>query len=198
MMKKPYSESCDQNKDAILSVISPILSTVRSVLEIGSGTGQHAIFFAEKMPHLIWHTSDCQEYLSGINGWLDDVKVENVIAPVELDVNHSAWPKQKVDAVFTANSVHIMNQDEVTLLIEGSATALKSKGSLLIYGPFNYDGNYTSASNERFDQWLKDRNALSGIKDFETVNLLALKHGLSLMKDYSMPANNRILHFVKT
>jgi len=196
-MKKPYSESCDQNKEAILSVISPILSTVSSVLEVGSGTGQHAIHFAKKMPHLSWHTSDRQDYISGIECWLNEAKVENVIAPVVLNVNHSIWPEQKVDAVFTANSVHIMNQDEVTLLIEGSAAALTLKGCFLIYGPFNYDGNYTSESNERFDQWLKDRDGRSGIKDFEEISRLALANGLSLKKDYEMPANNRILHFVK-
>ena len=197
MIKKPYSESCDQNKEVILAVISPILSTVISVLEIGSGTGQHAIFFAEKMSHLIWHTSDCRDYLEGINCWLDEAKVENIIAPVELNVSHSKWLEKKMDAIFTANSVHIMSKGEAEDLIKGSAAVLKSNGSLLIYGPFNYDGNYTSESNKKFDQWLKHRDKLSGIKDFETINGLALDNGLSLKEDYEMPANNRVLHFVK-
>ena len=198
MINKPYSESSDQNKDVICEVISPILSDVSSVLEIGSGTGQHAIFFAEKMPHLIWYTSDRQDYISGINCWLEDTKVSNVVAPVELDVNNSIWPLQKMDAVFTANTVHIMSQDEVGHFIKGSSAVIKPGGHLLIYGPFNYNGNYTSDSNERFDQWLKSWDPLSCIKDFESVQKLALQNGLSLQKDYAMPANNRILHFVKT
>ena len=110
MINKPYSESSDQNKDVILEVISPILSGVASVLEIGSGTGQHAIFFAEKMSHLTWHTSDRQEYITGINSWLDGASINNAMRPVELDVSCSTWPKQKMDAVFTANTVHIMSQ----------------------------------------------------------------------------------------
>ncbi len=198
MINKPYSESSDQNKDVILEVISPILSGVASVLEIGSGTGQHAIFFAEKMPHLIWNTSDRHDYITSINCWINDARVDNVVAPVELDVSNSVWPSKKMDAVFTANTVHIMNQDEVENLIKGCSTMIKPGGHLLIYGPFNYNGNYTSDSNERFDQWLKSRNALSCIKAFETVCALALESGLSLKKDYAMPANNRILHFIKT
>lgn len=196
-MNKPYSESCDQNKDSILSVIAPLFSTVSNVLEIGSGTGQHAIYFSEKMPHLTWYTSDCREHIEGINCWLDDATVENIIPPIELDVTKSKWPEQKMDAVFTANSVHIMGQEDVKFLIKGSAEMLHSEGSLLIYGPFNYNGNYTSDSNENFDQWLKARDVLSGIKDFEAINALALENGLALKKDYEMPANNRILHFVK-
>ena len=197
MINKPYSESSDQNKDVICEVISPILSDVSSVLEIGSGTGQHAIFFAEKMPHLIWYTSDRQDYISGINCWLEDTKVSNVVAPVELDVNNSIWPLQKMDAVFTANTVHIMSQDEVEHLIKGSSVVIKPGGHLLIYGPFNYNGNYTSESNEKFDQWLKSRDVLSCIKAFEAVRELALENGLLLKKDYAMPANNRILHFIR-
>ncbi len=197
MKNKPYSESSDQNKDVICEVISPILSGVTSVLEIGSGTGQHAVFFAEKMPHLMWYTSDRQDYISGINCWLEDTKVSNVVAPVELDVSNSIWPLQKMDAVFTANTVHIMSQDEVEHLIKGSSAVIKPGGHLLIYGPFNYNGNYTSASNEKFDQWLKSRDVLSCIKAFEAVRELALENGLLLKKDYAMPANNRILHFIR-
>ena len=197
MKNKPYSESSDQNKDVICEVISPILSGVSSVLEIGSGTGQHAIFFAEKMPHLMWYTSDRQDYISGINCWLEDTKVSNVVAPVELDVSNSIWPLQKMDAVFTANTVHIMSQDEVEHLIKGSSAVIKPGGHLLIYGPFNYNGNYTSESNEKFDQWLKSRDVLSCIKAFEAVRELALENGLLLKKDYAMPANNRILHFIR-
>ena len=197
IMKKPYSESCDQNKDVILSVISPVFSTLCSVLEIGSGTGQHALYFAEKMPHLKWLTSDCKSYLDGINLWLVDSALPNVEPAFELDVSSSTWPRLDIDAVFTANSIHIMNQQNVVDFVTGVGRLLKEQGSLMIYGPFNYNGTYTSESNERFDGWLKQKDAASGIKHFEEIVTLAEANGMSLLTDYEMPANNRILHFVK-
>ncbi len=196
-MNKPYSESCDQNKEVILSVISPLFLPFSNVLEIGSGTGQHALYFSEKMPQLIWHTSDCQSYLDGINAWVSSAGVLNVKPPFELNVSTSQWPELDVDAVFTANSVHIMHQQDVVNLINGASNLLNSHGSLVIYGPFNYQRRYTSQSNERFDQWLKDRDPLSGIKHFEEVEALASANEMQLVMDYEMPANNRLLHFVK-
>ncbi len=196
-MKKPYSESCDQNKEPILSIISPVFSSLSSVLEIGSGTGQHALYFAEKMPHLRWFTSDCQSYLDGINMWLADAALPNVEPPFELDVTSSKWPQLDVDAIFTANSIHIMNQQNVIDFMSGVGRLLKEQGSLMIYGPFNYNGSYTSESNESFDRWLKERDAASGIKPFEEMLALAENNGMSLLTDYEMPANNRILHFIK-
>jgi cyclopropane fatty-acyl-phospholipid synthase-like methyltransferase len=196
-MKKPYSESCDQNKEPILSVISPVFSSLSNVLEIGSGTGQHALYFAEKMPHLRWFTSDCQSYLDGINMWLADAALPNVEPPFELDVTSSKWPQLDIDAIFTANSIHIMNQQNVIDFMSGVGRLLKEQGSLMIYGPFNYKGSYTSESNESFDRWLKERDAASGIKPFEEMLALAENNGMSLLTDYEMPANNRILHFIK-
>ena len=196
-MNKPYSESCDQNKEVILSVLSPLLLSSSNVLEIGSGTGQHAIYFAENMPHVTWHTSDCQSYLEGINAWLAEAELKNVREPFVLDVSESEWPALNVDAVFTANSIHIMHQSDVENLVRRAAHILNKAGSFIIYGPFNYAGAYTSKSNEQFDQWLKERDPLSGIKDFEEMNRLAEKNGLTLVTDYTMPANNRILHFIK-
>lgn len=197
-MNKPYSESCVQNREPILDVISPIFSTASAVLEIGSGTGQHAIYFAEKMPHLTWYTSDRRSYIDGINMWLEDAGLANVIPPIELDVTADHWPVSGVDAVFTANSVHIMGQREVESLMEGVGKLLSEQGSLVIYGPFNYAGSYTSESNARFDQWLKSRDPESGIKDFEEILSLADQNGMRLVADHTMPANNRILHFTKT
>jgi cyclopropane fatty-acyl-phospholipid synthase-like methyltransferase len=196
-MNKPYSESCDQNKDVILSVISPLFSALSNVLEIGSGTGQHAVYFAEKMPQLTWHTSDCQSYLDGINAWRRDAGLTNIKPPFELDVSKSQWPVSDIDAIFTANSVHIMQQQDVVNLINGAGELLTQGGSFVIYGPFNYNGQYTSKSNENFDQWLKQRDPLSGIKHFEEIESLANANGMRLVTDYEMPANNRILHFIK-
>jgi cyclopropane fatty-acyl-phospholipid synthase-like methyltransferase len=196
-MIKPYSESCDQNREPILTVLLPLFSSVSDVLEIGSGTGQHAIYFAEKMPHLTWHTSDCKPYLQGINMWLADTALPNVVAPIELDVSASSWPQMTVDAIFTANSVHIMHQQDVVNLVKGAGRMLLQGGSLVIYGPFNYQGQYTSESNARFDQWLKARDPESGVKHFEDIESLAGECGMTLVKDYQMPANNRILHFIR-
>jgi SAM-dependent methyltransferase len=198
MMNKPYSESCDQNREPILDIIAPIFSASSSVLEIGSGTGQHAVYFAENMPHLKWYTSDCRPYLDGINMWLHDAGLANVVAPIELDVTNSAWPKIDADAVFTANSIHIMNWFDVVNFMAGVGQLLEIRGDLVIYGPFNYDGRYTSESNERFDQWLKSRDPNSGIKHFEDLVSLADENRMLLVSDYEMPANNRILHFRKT
>ncbi len=196
-MNKPYSESCEQNKQVILSIISPLFSSLSSVLEIGGGTGQHAVYFAEKMPHLTWHTSDCRSHLDGINTWVGESGLHNVKPPFELDVSKSQWPELNVDAIFTANSIHIMHQQDVVNFIRGAGSLLKQHGRLVIYGPFNYNGSYTSESNEHFDQWLKQQDPQSCIKHFEEIDLLANNNGMRLVTDYEMPANNRLLHFVK-
>lgn len=189
--------ACERNKDQILSVISPIFSTVSNVLEIGSGTGQHAIYFAEKMPHLTWHTSDCQPYLDGINTWTTTANLPNIKAPFELDVSTSQWPNMEVDAVFTADTVHCMHLQDVNNFIKGAGKLLKQQGSLVIYGPFYYNGLFTSENNVLLDQWLKRNDLLSGIKNFEEIKLLADKHGMQLVTDYEMPDDKHILHFIK-
>lgn len=196
-MNKPYSESCDQNKVPILSVISPLFANRSRILEIGSGTGQHAVYFANEMSHLVWKTSDCKAYIPGIQLWLEEAALANIESPIELDVSVSPWPMLDVDAVFTANTFHIMSEFEVKACIEGVGRLLKQQDSFVIYGPFNYNGEYTSASNQSFDQWLKNRNSKSGIKDFEFVLKIAEDNDLQFEQDYAMPANNRILHFVK-
>ncbi len=197
-MNKPYSESCEQNKGPILPVITPLFSSCSNVLEIGSGTGQHAVYFAKNMPHLNWHSSDCLSSLEGINMRLADAGIANVVPAFELNVSSSPWPAFDVDAVFTANSIHIMHKQDVVNLMSGVAKVLKPDGSLVIYGAFNYNGSYTSASNESFDQWLRDRDPLSGIKNFEEIEYLAKNNGMRLVEDYEMPQHNRILHFIKT
>jgi cyclopropane fatty-acyl-phospholipid synthase-like methyltransferase len=196
-MNKPYAESCDQNRGPILTVIKPLLEDCSSVLEIGSGTGQHAVYFAEQMPHLLWYPSDCARYLAGINLWIDDAGLENVQRPVELDVSRSIWPRIQVDAVFSANTVHIMRWPDVEALFAGVGKVLNESGGLLLYGPFNYDGCYTSASNENFDRWLKNRDPDSGIRDFEELDRLARQAGMRLDSDFEMPANNRLLYWRK-
>lgn len=196
-MNKPYAESCDQNKDAILEVLQSQLSDSKTVLEIGSGTGQHAVYFAEKMPHLTWHTSDQASYLPGIKLWLDEADLENTKSPFELNVTDSTWPDLDVDAVFTANTLHIMNDAEVQSLFEGIGQLLAEGARFIVYGPFNYNRDYTSESNAKFDVWLKSRNTGSSIKHFEDVCALAANEKMKLNEDITMPANNRILVWEK-
>jgi len=196
-MNKPYSESCDQNRDPILSVIKPLLKDKQSVMEIGSGTGQHAVYFAQQMPHLKWHPSDQAQYLEGINLRLQEVQLDNIQQPHELNVMQAQWPEIKVDAIFTANTLHIMHWHEVEAFFTGINDRLNEQGLLMIYGPFNYNNQYTSESNARFDVWLKQRDPHSAIRHFEKVNELAEQQGLSLLDDVAMPANNRILCWEK-
>jgi len=191
-MSRPYSESCEQNKFVILDVIQNYLTPGIEVLEIGSGTAQHAIFFAEQNPSIVWQTSDRPEYIDGIKNWLDFAGLSNLVQPLVLDVC-GPWPEQGYDLVFTANSLHIMNEAEAEQCIVNSVRILNPGGYLIVYGPFNFNGQFTSESNRSFEQWLKQQNPESGIKDFEWVNEIATIADLKLIDDVAMPANNRIL-----
>lgn len=190
---KPYSESCDENKHPILEVLRPLFADAGSVLEIGSGTGQHAVFFAGELPHLSWQTSDRAENHPGIQAWLQESQASNLLSPLALDVIADAWPTATYDAVFSANTAHIMGHEEVAAMFQGVASILNENGLFALYGPFNYGGRYTSESNARFDLWLKARDPRSGIKDFDDLNAMALELGMVLLDDYAMPVNNRTL-----
>ena len=197
MNQKPFSESCVQNQAPILEVLNLYFREVSHVLEIGSGTGQHAVFFAEHFPNLNWQTSDCPEYHTGIQMWLADANLANVLPPIELDVDHSPWPTTGYDAVFSANTVHIMAMESVVNMFAGIGRVLLPGGTFCLYGPFNYNGQYTSESNAEFDYWLRLRDSGSSIKDFEDLCELAKAHGMQLHRDHEMPANNRILVWKK-
>jgi cyclopropane fatty-acyl-phospholipid synthase-like methyltransferase len=192
MNKKPYAESCEENKAPILAVLSQLFADVHSVLEIGSGTGQHAVHFAAAMPHLIWHTSDVAEHHPGMHDWLDEAALPNTRDPIDLDVRGN-WPEETYDAVFSANTAHIMGWPAVEALFAGIGKVLAEGGCFALYGPFNYNGQYSSESNRRFDVWLKQRDPLSGIRDFADLNQLAEAQGLKSEEDIEMPVNNRIL-----
>ncbi len=194
---KPYSEACENNQAPILAILRETFSGLHEILEIGSGTGQHAVYFARHLPHLIWQTSDLSVHHTGIQAWLDEAAVPNVRAPIALDVNASPWPVEPVDGIFTANTLHIISEPEVSHLFRGAGLALRPQGVMCVYGPFNYGGEFTSASNARFDEWLKARDPASGVRDFEAVCAIALQYGLHLNADHAMPVNNRILVFGK-
>ena len=189
---KPHAPACDRNRDPILAVLRRHFADRRHVLEIGSGTGQHAVYFAAALPHVTWQTSDVAENLSGIRMWLDEARLPNLPAPLLLDVN-GQWPQTRYDAVFSANTLHIMSWSEVQTLFDRLDSALTADAVLAIYGPFNYGGRFTSPSNASFDATLKHHAAHMGIRDFEAVDALARSIGLVLIEDCAMPANNRTL-----
>jgi SAM-dependent methyltransferase len=189
---KPYAPACDRNREPILEVLRRWFAGRTSVLEIGSGTGQHAVAFAAALPHLAWQTTDVAENLPGIGMWLDEAHLPNLPPPLELDVT-GRWPKARYDAAFSANTLHIMSWEEVRKLFAGVARALAPDATLAIYGPFNYSGRFTSDSNAGFDRSLKERSASMGIRDFEAVDALARSAGFDLVEDCPMPANNRTL-----
>ncbi|HUN77144.1 MAG TPA: DUF938 domain-containing protein [Steroidobacteraceae bacterium] len=189
---KPNAPACERNREPILGVLRRWFADRRSVLEIGSGTGQHAVAFATELPHLEWQTSDVSENLAGIRMWLDEAHLPNTPPPIELDVS-GRWPKAAYDAAFSANTLHIMSWDEVRKLFAGLSRALTPDATLAIYGPFNYSGHFTSDSNAGFDRSLKERSASMGIRDFEAVDTLARSARFQLAEDCAMPANNRTL-----
>jgi cyclopropane fatty-acyl-phospholipid synthase-like methyltransferase len=189
---KQHSPSCDQNKDPIMKVIRPLLASAKSVLEVGSGTGQHCVYFAQQLPHLTWQASDQAMYLPSVNAWINEAQLNNTPTALALNVCH-AWPKSTYDAIFSANTTHIMSWEMVLKFFKGVDEALNANGLFILYGPFNYNGQYTSQSNANFDVWLAQQNPHSAIRDFEALNELAKEARLTLIDDYPMPANNRIL-----
>jgi cyclopropane fatty-acyl-phospholipid synthase-like methyltransferase len=190
MAIKPHSPACERNREPILGVLREYLAERRHVLEIGSGTGQHAVHFAAALPWLTWQSSDRAENLPGIRAWLDEAALPNTPAPLELDVNDT-WPPGPFDAVFSANTLHIMAWPEVQRLFAQLPAVTTDDAVLIVYGPFNDQGRYSSESNAAFDEWLKARGAHMAIRDAEAVDALADAAGFRLLADIAMPANNR-------
>jgi len=182
---KPFSEAAERNRAPILAILKRVFRDRKRVLEIGSGTGQHAAYFAPELPHLVWQASDVAENLPEIREWV------STPAPLELDVDKD-WPELEVDAVFSANTCHILSWPQVERMFEmiGQIESLKT---FCLYGPFNYEGRYTSESNARFDAMLRRNDPASGLRDFEKIVTLARTAGLILQEDNAMPANNRLL-----
>lgn len=184
---KPFSEASERNRAPILAVLKRVFAKSTAVLEIGSGTGQHAAYFAPELPHLVWRASDVADNLPGIRQW--------VATAIELDVDKQ-WPAVEADAVFTANTCHIMSWPQVEKMF-GGVGRMKTVKTFALYGPFNYGGKHTSDSNARFDAMLRGRDPASGIRDFEAITALAQKNGFTLAEDNAMPANNRLLVYVR-
>ncbi len=189
----PFSLSCENNKAFILDVLRQAFADRREVLEIGSGTGQHACHFATDMPWLQWQPTELPENLSFLQPRCSAYAGANLLPPLALDVRADPWPLAIPDALFSANSLHIMALSAVEQLFAALANHAGADVVLAVYGPFNYCGQYTSPSNARFDQWLAQRDPDSAIRDFEAVDRLAASAGFALQSDHEMPANNRLL-----
>lgn len=190
----PFSQACENNKSYIMEVLLEAFADNSAVLEIASGTGQHACHFAAHMRWLQWQPTELAEHLPYLHPRCADYPGDNLLAETVLDVCDEPWPVVIPDAVFTANSLHIMPFSSVEkLFLNLAAPQAPDNTVLAIYGPFNYCGRYTSESNARFDQWLAQQNPDSAIRDFEAVNTLATAAGFTLQRDCEMPANNRLI-----
>lgn len=193
-MTAEFSPSCERNKDPILSVLTEQFSNTSKVLEIGSGTGQHAVYFAPQLLHLFWQCSDLIANHPSILAWQQEQPSNNLGAPVEFCIGEHEWPIQDADAVFTANTTHIMQPDEAKLMMQLIAKNLPKNGVFCQYGPFNINGQFTSESNQSFDHNLK-MQGYGGIRDID--ELVSWGEGLTLVDKISMPANNMILIWKK-
>lgn len=190
---KPHSDACERNREPILKVLQQWFVTPGTVLEIGSGTGQHAIYFAQALPHLIWLATDREENLPGIQRWFDEAALPNLRGPQALNVLDAAWPVDDVTHAFSANTAHIMSWPEVEAMFAGVGAALKSGGKFCLYGPFNRNGQFTSESNRAFDEMLRARDPAMGIRDDQALVALGRSNELTFIADHAMPANNRLL-----
>jgi cyclopropane fatty-acyl-phospholipid synthase-like methyltransferase len=195
-MTKPFSPACERNREPILAQLRMLLAGRRHVLEIGSGTGQHAVHFGQHLPHLTWQTSDLPENHAGIRAWIDDAQLPNVLPPLVLDMAAPVWPAATFDAVYSANTAHIMSWPQVQTMLAGVAVLLPAGGLFCLYGPFNEGGQPTSPGNAQFDAALRADSPHRGLRDLEAVRGDAAAHGLQLQADHAMPANNRLLVFL--
>ncbi|MEX1220552.1 MAG: DUF938 domain-containing protein [Idiomarina sp.] len=190
----PYSQACENNKQPIQTVLKSAFQDASRVLEVGSGTGQHAVFFAQNLPNLCWQASDQAEHMNGLQARIKTEGAANQPEPVEFDVYEKA-PTGNFDALFTANTCHIMPTEGVERLFQHLGNALSKVKRVCIYGPFNYAGKFTSGSNEAFDELLRTRDPKMGIRDIEWITQLAEEQGFKLVNDHGMPAHNRLLEF---
>jgi cyclopropane fatty-acyl-phospholipid synthase-like methyltransferase len=193
----PYSEACERNKEPILKVLLSVLPAQGRILEVGSCTGQHLVHFAAAFPALSWHPSDRNEYLDGLSARIAEQGGGNILAAVELDVV-SGWPEPYFDAVYSANTAHIMSWEMVCAMFAGVSRLLRPGGVFCLYGPFNEAGRFTSDSNQGFDLSLRSRDPAMGIRDLEALDTLARSHHMELLQQERLPANNSLLVFQKT
>lgn len=198
MNKLPIAEACLRNQAPIAENLKTLLAKSQSVLEIGSGTGQHAVFVCKSMPNLSWQSSEMPERVHEVEAWRTAENLPQLLPCKAIDVLQTDWHlEKKFDAVFTANTVHFIGPEKVEALVNGASKHLVAQGQFVIYGPFNIDKQYTSEGNRGLDIWLKQRDPESGIKDLGEFKAIATRYGFEFIKRYQMPANNFMLHFIK-
>ena len=198
MSARPDAPATHRNRDAILEVLRHEFRHCKKVFEIGSGTGQHAVHFASAMPWLEWQTADLAENHPGIIAWVEWARLPNLAVPRVFDASNPPPVSDSVDAVFSANTAHIMSMDEVESMFDYVSRVLQSGGVFCLYGPFNEDGQFTSDSNEAFDASLRGRKSSMGIRDRLVLDRLAERLGLASFRRYAMPANNQLLVWQKS
>lgn len=188
------SPACERNKNPILSILKHHIDQNEKVLEIGSNTGQHVVHFAYHLPETVWLPSDIERNLNGLNAFIENHQLSNIQSPIALDVNHAVWPQEtlKATTVFTANTLHIMEWEEVVAFLE-KMQQLPLCRQLIVYGPFKYHHQHTSDSNYQFDLKLRMQNEKMGIRDIDDVNHCMAQSDFYLAKDHAMPANNRLI-----
>lgn len=197
---KLYSDACERNKEPILRVLRTALADAKTVLEIGSGSGQHAVYFGRHLPHLTWYTSDVPLNHASIRAWLAEADLDNVRPPVIFNMDDAPWSLRGagldvdcVDGLFSSNTLHIVSWPQVIKFFDGIGNLLHNDGAVCIYGPFKYGGAFTSQGDARFDALLRSQHDGSGLRDFEAVDELAKQAKLYLADDVLMPANNHLL-----
>ncbi len=195
MSELRFSAACERNKGPIVEVLSQLLKPQARVLEIGAGTGQHAVHFTEVLPGLDWLATDVPENLAGLNARIAAEAADRLAPAVALDVAHGPWPAGRFDAVYTANTLHIMPFELAPALFAGASQVLDRNGLLICYGPFQDDGAHSAESNRQFDLMLRSRDFAMGIRDTRDLDRIARRHGLIRQADIALPANNRILIF---
>jgi SAM-dependent methyltransferase len=192
MSNKPFSDYAERNSGPILEVLRKEFSNCKAILEIGSGTGQHAVRFASELPNLCWQTSDLDNNHAGISAWVIESKLSNLLPPISLDVLTADVESAFVDGVYSANTAHIMSFDAVAKMFSLVGKALSPRGVFCLYGPMRQGGEFNTASNAAFDENLRSRNVEMGIRDIESLDEFGSIHGLSRERLYAMPANNHI------
>ncbi|MDA9109354.1 class I SAM-dependent methyltransferase [Woeseiaceae bacterium] len=191
LIEKPEAPPTQRNKWPILEILSKELISTANILEIGSGTGQHAIFFAEKLPLITWLTSDIKSNHAGIKMWLETYHGSNIRPPFDLEMGLNDRDfNTNIDHVFSSNTSHIMSYKSVKCMFSMIGRLLPLGGKFYLYGPFNINNQFTSKSNQEFDSMLKKQNTLMGIRDIEKLDILAEKEGMKRYGFYEMPSNN--------
>ena len=193
-MNPPFSEAAERNKAPILAALLRRLPERGRVLEIGSGTGQHVVHFAPAFPRLSWQPTEQREHLEGLNTRIRLEGPPNILPAIELDVT-GPWPDYCFEAVYSSNTAHIMAWDMVQAMFAGVSKRIAPGGAFCLYGPFNVNGEFTSASNQVFDRQLRERDAAMGLRDVGALSTLAGEHQMRLAERCQLPANNQLLVF---